>query len=56
MVNLFEMSAQITALGEILVAKLAGERSLPCVFSEVVSKIARLFENATAVWVHALEE
>ena len=56
MVHLFEMSAQVTALGEILVAKLTCEGPLSCVFSEVVPQVARLFENATTVWIHAFEE
>lgn len=49
------MSSQVSALREIFVAELAGERSLASVLPEVVSEIARLFEHAPALRIHALE-
>ena len=49
------MSAQVSTLGEVFVAELARKGSLPGVLSEVVPEIARLFEHATEVGVHALE-
>jgi hypothetical protein len=54
-VHLLEMSAEISALCESLLAVLALEWPLPGVFSEVVSQIARLLEHTPATRVHALE-
>ena len=49
------MSAQISALGEIFIAKLARKRSLSRMFSKMVGEIARLFENTTTSWHHAFK-
>jgi hypothetical protein len=55
-VHLFEVSPKISTLSEILAAVLARERSLTCMFSEMVSEITRLLEDTAAARVHALEE
>jgi hypothetical protein len=55
-VYFLEVSPKISTLSEILAAVLARERSLTCMFSEMVSEIARLLEDTPAARVHALEE
>lgn len=54
--DLLQVSAEVAALSEVLVAELARERSLPRVLPEVVSEVARLLKHAPTIWVHALEE
>ena len=49
------MPAEIPTLGEVLLANLAFERTLPCVFSEVVPQIAALLKDAFALWELALK-
>jgi hypothetical protein len=55
-VNLLQVSAQVPALGEILVAELTGEGALAGVLSKMVPQIARLFKDTPTFRVHALEE
>jgi hypothetical protein len=55
-VHLLEMSPEISTLCEILATVLAREWSLTRMFSEMVSKIARLLEDTAAARVHALEK
>ena len=54
--HFLQVSPQVAALSEVLVAELARERSQPGVLPEVVSEIARLLEHAPAIRIHALEE
>lgn len=55
-VDVLEVSAQVSALREGLLAESAGEGSLACVLAEVVSEVAALFENTVAAWILAFEE
>ena len=55
-VHVLQVPAQISALGKGLIAVLAGEGPLTSMFSEVISQVARLLENTSATFVHALEK
>jgi hypothetical protein len=54
-VHVFEVTAQVAALGECLFTLWARERPLPGVLTEVVPEIAALFKNGAAAAVSALE-
>ena len=55
MVHVLQVSTQISTLCESLVAIAAQEWSLASMLSKMVSQVARLFEDAPTVRIHALE-
>ena len=53
--NIFQVSTEISTLSEGLHALRACEWTLSCMFAEVISQIATLFEDGTTVRVPAFE-
>lgn len=56
LVDILEMSSQVSTLCESFVAEGAGEWSLSSVLSEVIPQVATLLENTVAPWILALKE
>ena len=56
LVDILEMSSQVSTLCESFVAEGAREWSLSSVLSEVIPQVATLFENTVAARILALEE
>ena len=55
-VNIFEMSPKVATLSKSLLTETAGEWSLTCMLSEMISQITALFEDTVASRVLTLEE
>lgn len=53
--HILEVAAQVTTLGESLLAEGAFERAETCVLPEVISKVAALLEYASTLRVLALK-
>lgn len=53
--HVFEVTTEISALGESFLTERAFKRAKACVLSKVISKVAALFKDTAAVGISALE-